>query len=473
LIELLVALTIFTTVLAGVTLMFNNAVRVSKQGYQNQEAYSMARGVANRIEADLTSAYTALEHGLGDTFYGSPIGFTFIGKIKTGEGVDDFDLARISYVIYTGPNNFGKDPLTKYYEEATLTEQEFQDEFDQGRGDGRRETYSLIRFVEPGVDTLDTFPVNWSSQATGEGLSFDAIIGSAKDVLFPPFGYDISLDYSIVGLSQRFDGPCASGDFNCAEAVEKSARREYWLRLLSGDPNLSYKLWETPQMTGKEPEDYVIAEDLLHIARMENYVPNDRDTIIYVTDPVVNNTSTNPLAAFLSPNHIAPIIYSSNLYEAYQPDFQTQTKYSSTNYFFAYRATGTTDRIDEFGQKIIARGLLGGAIIDPTPVPDDHTLYEQEVRGVDFAYWNDFRNLISKRITGFSNGTPTEGRLPEAIISELTVFLPSAYQGAPDFQRTFVQQIDSPAGYRRTIPTSKQEARRNLDRQTLEILSDN
>lgn len=495
LVELLVAITIFTTVLAGVTLMFNSAVRVSKQGYQNQEAYSMARGVANRIEADLTSAYAALEHGLADTFYGSPIGFTFIGKVKTGDGPDDYDLARISYVIYLGPNASDRDPplnekdMTKFDLEATLTETEYNNEFNTGQGDGRRHTYSLIRYVEPDVDNLDTFDVRWDLIETSEGYNLRDYIGSAKEkTIFAPNGYNTAFDTSLVG-QYLARGICSAGDFNCAEAIEKAAKRQFWLRMLAGGDSLIR--YDYLRENGMNPEDYVIAEDILHIARRENYTPNDRETILYVTDHVPYNYFNDSRVSFIADNHIAPIIYSDGQYQAYVNYARNNglpRPYSSTNYFFAYRATGTRDRIYEaeldnkYGGRAVAKGLLGGTISawqsdDPydneLPPLNDYTLYEQEVQGYDFAYWNDSRNLISNRITGFSNGTPTEGRLPEAIISELTIFLPTVYPGAPDFQRTFLQQIDAPAGHIRALPTSRQEAVRSLDQQTVEIWNEN
>jgi hypothetical protein len=515
---MLVAVTIFTTVLAGVTLLFNSAVRVSKQGYQNQEAYSMARGVARRIEADLTGAYAALEHGLGDTFYGSPIGFTFIGKIKTGEGANDYDLARVSYVIYLGPNTPGEQKMTKEYEDTSLSDDALSEELfgldpltglQKGsiRGDGRRQTFSLIRFVEPNVEDLDTFDVNWDASAfAGESYSFNDLIGNAKDVLRP--GY-VAGNYSGTYIGRAIlSGNCSPGDFNCAEAVEKSAKREFWLRILAGDPSVNIDYMRDVQRV--VPDDYVIAEDLLHIARQGFYEANDTSSVVYKVSTfegsnqnaknsgafeVIDDSnfsglpfiSANHIAPIINANHVIPIIDINDLYQGYQGQSE-YPKYPSNNYFFAYRTMGVGDRIirdeidNDYGGRVVAKGLLGGSINswqnddpddDESPPALDFTLYEQEVRGIDFAYWNDFRNLISNRVTGDFDGTPTEGRLPESIICELTVYLPSVYPGAPDFQRTFVQRIDTPVGYKRSFPTSRQDAVRNLDQQTAELYEEN
>jgi len=542
LIEMLVAVAIFTIVLGGVVLLFNNAVRVTKQGYQNQEAYSMVRGVANRIETDITAAHAALEHGLGDTFYGSPIGFTFIGKIKTGEGLEDYDLARITYVIYMRSHA----SLTKIYEEANISEDELQ--FEEGydppdnlhlgivnpvRGNGSRVTFSLLRFVEPNVDNLDTFQdVDWSSSAFStnpeSGSSFDDVIGFANDVRLPNYWNSVTPGENLVASAQGWGGPCSQGDFLCAEAVEKAARREYWLRLLAGDPALGYDWWGR---SGRDPADYAIAEDILHISRHDPYTPNDRDTIGYIVNVpdgrVEADPDNNPYPSrpdenheFLDPNHIALIARTADQYEAYEryrdyfndnylvakldlydqsiEDDDLEEPYSPRNYFFTYRAMGVTDRLNDTNEKIVAEGLLGGTIsyLDSNGNPPvnevDRTLYEQEVRGVDFAYWNDYRNLMADRIKTwyaylpeedkdpnierdviFAAGSPTDGRLPEAIIGEFTIYMPSVYQGAPDFQRTFIQKIDMPVGHKRPLPTSEQDAIRHLDERIQEQIYDN
>ena len=501
LVELLVAVAIFTTVLAGVVLLFNNAVRVSKQGYQNQEAYGMVRGVAKRIEADLTGAHAALDMGLGDTFYGSPYGFTFISKVRTGDGPDDYDLARISYVIYVGPNGRSRNvdldrgldtqtderDLTKYYGEGlrhgepVLTQTDLDQEIADGRGDGSRTTYSLLRYVELNVDNLDTFDVDWTAAADlqfqeggGDG-SFNGIIGNAKDVLIPaidqPSGFGAGYD-SIVGRAFRLSDPplCSTGDFECGEAVEKAARRDYWLRLLAGDFRIDYDFWAVENL---DPEDYVIAEDLLFVNRLPGYTPNGVDGVQYITHPDdVDGLNLLPTAQLnlvsesmpmVQERHIAPILFASNQYTAYDP-YVDGTPFSPTNYFFKYRAMGTATRVDENNVPIEARSSIGGGIFGTT-------VYEQERRGFDFGYWNDSRNIRTHRLFGFSNGSPTEGRLPEAIILDFTVFLPSVYPGAPDFERTFTQQIDAPVGYRRALPTTQQETVRNLDRLTTETIA--
>ncbi|MFP6584876.1 MAG: prepilin-type N-terminal cleavage/methylation domain-containing protein, partial [Candidatus Hydrogenedentota bacterium] len=97
LIELLVSLAIFTTIMAGVTIMFNSVVRVTKQGYLNQKAFETVRGALSIIEEDLTRSFGSRATGHKHTFYGTPFGFTFIGLVPS-EDSDDFNLARITYV---------------------------------------------------------------------------------------------------------------------------------------------------------------------------------------------------------------------------------------------------------------------------------------------------------------------------------------------------------------------------------------
>ena len=81
LVELLVAMTIFITVMSSVMFLFSAAIRISKQGFQSQDAFEIARGAMDILERDLSRSFTSRDHGDVFNFYGTPIGFTFIGMI--------------------------------------------------------------------------------------------------------------------------------------------------------------------------------------------------------------------------------------------------------------------------------------------------------------------------------------------------------------------------------------------------------
>ena len=91
----------------------------------------------------------------------------------------------------------------------------------------------------------------------------------------------------------------------------------------------------------------------------------------------------------------------------------------------------------------------------------------------DFVYWNDVRNQefnIGVTDTAVAvNADPAltadiisttpdlyDPALPESMQLQFTLFYPSPFPGAPDFEKTFTHQINLPTAYRRkqeTLPT--------------------
>ncbi|MCC6144037.1 MAG: prepilin-type N-terminal cleavage/methylation domain-containing protein, partial [Candidatus Hydrogenedentes bacterium] len=92
LVELMVAMAIFVTVLSGTLLLFNGAISTVRQGYRTMEAFEKARGSMTVLERDLTGAFTARDVGQDFQFYGRPNGFTFVGNV-------DGSMARVTYAV--------------------------------------------------------------------------------------------------------------------------------------------------------------------------------------------------------------------------------------------------------------------------------------------------------------------------------------------------------------------------------------
>ena len=110
--EILVAVTILTTVLSGVALLFTQSLRTVRIGFQARDAFELARGTISVIERDLARAYVASQRGDASTFYGTPLGFTFIGLVGTRES-PGHNLARITYVLHRSVgSNTGSQALT-------------------------------------------------------------------------------------------------------------------------------------------------------------------------------------------------------------------------------------------------------------------------------------------------------------------------------------------------------------------------
>lgn len=207
--ELLIAMTVFTILMAGLAALFIASINAMKSGNTIIEGNEEARTGLGVIERDLQSAFSAREYGDYYQFYGTPIGMTFIGLVRsydmyaTGD-TGSTNLARVSYVLHPQP-----DPNKASFETMRLRDP---------LGNGTLEwlptnltTYALLRYVEPGVRNLDDFP-----------FDFEALGNE-----FPEIGSELSDVRS--QYSQYPD--------HIQEAMVQAKKRQLWLRMLSTSPS--------------------------------------------------------------------------------------------------------------------------------------------------------------------------------------------------------------------------------------------
>ncbi len=439
LVELLVAIAIFVTVMASVALVFNGAIRTSKQGFQNQEAYELARGAMKVIERDLNRAFTNRNRGDVFNFYGTPIGFTYVGLIAANESSAP-NMARVTYVIYHDPT-FAN--MNAAYDEYT---------YDSHDG-AEVPTYQLIRFVEPGADTLDSFPVPWE-------------VG-------------IDTDTGQITLQQIVDERVAAAncpDEACEELVEQAAKREIWIKMLAGgqepDPNdpVSPRVpnaWtELPFFYDRpdplNPGDYVVGENIrflslddapvcradietLHEDLEEQGRPIDFDDIEF-TD------GTSACVRFVNASIDAPVLYDTDNLQFSRAIFSTA---DGPRPFFTYWDIGVREN-----RQFIDPNT--GNLVEDL---DNINTADDQVRQIAFQFWNDWRNMVADGLDNDKDGTideadeqyadaagsPLDTRLPIAVTIDFTLFFRSPYPGAPDFNERFTQRIDLPTAYRRTF----------------------
>ena len=492
LMELLVAMTIFITIMASVTLMFNAVVRTTKIGYQNQRAYEVVRGVFDTIEADVTRAYTSRETGLKDTFYGTPYGFTFIGMIDA-DGNGNYNLARISYVIYSDSINVS--PVTMGGEQGLRIKYTTVTDDDDFAADGTRlpdtqdvVTYSLLRYIEPGVDNLDSFPIAWGTTALNDAavavninLQADYIDPLVNiDPLNPPLGTAV-----VLGVSD--------GSLGSSEAIERSIKCDLWLRMLGGDARLPH-FWTSPSngrsqiQTGNLanndifPGDYVLAENILHINRLTDqeieiegitdypYNPRDYDTYQRfdvdvvradgVDFPLVHDIGDDMAYIYLHERVTPPVPLPGDYIDFLNFQLYKPSAILVQDYYFTYREGGETNKLDS-GNQTIQKVKLDGTFADDV---DLIPILETVLTARDFAFWNDYRNL-EHSVGIFDNDTPDviDPMLPESIQIQFVLFYPSPYAGAPDFEKTFTHQINLPTAFRRKIESLDTKLLRDVD----------
>ena len=93
LMELLVAMLIFVSIMSGVAALFANASRSVSQANIAIDGYDRARSTMTRLELDLTTAFASRDVGEKYKFYGQGNGFCYIGWTEGGK------LARITYQL--------------------------------------------------------------------------------------------------------------------------------------------------------------------------------------------------------------------------------------------------------------------------------------------------------------------------------------------------------------------------------------
>lgn len=91
--EVLVAMAIFVTVISGVFALYTGAVTTVLRGLNDIDNQAEARTAMAVLQSDINTAYTGVEFGDPNQFYGRPEGFMYVGTLSSGE------IGRVTYVI--------------------------------------------------------------------------------------------------------------------------------------------------------------------------------------------------------------------------------------------------------------------------------------------------------------------------------------------------------------------------------------
>ena len=264
LVELLVALAILVVVMAGLMMLFAGSIRAVRQGYQAMDAFERARGTLTVLENDLATAFASLDYGDTYTFYGAPLGMTFMGLDRSATGSKG--LARITSVVYNDPQSIP-----------------FLDALDRDpEGLSRVDAYPypLLRYVEPDVAALDDFYIDWADPR-GDGLdppydgeSLEPLLNAVLAGTQPRYGEDCE------DCDRCRDCPdCENCQYDSANLTEEQEQRvwakkcELWIRMLAGgDDVVPIDFWtDVPHPDPENPggllalsfEDYIVTENLL------------------------------------------------------------------------------------------------------------------------------------------------------------------------------------------------------------------
>ena len=406
LVELLVSVAIVTTIFSAVVAMFLSAIRVTQKGTQSIQGFELARGVFNQIENDLTTAFSARDFGENQQFYGSPMGMTFVGVGQNVVSVDasgsNFNkaenaarasrLCRYTYVLW-------QEPVDAF---------QLVDRNDPGRSAARPQavaTYTLLRYIELGYGNLDDFRVPMPSvNANGEVNYAD--LRSVKDAAINEFG--------IGAVAQLFNrANCTDCGDMTDEQFERMQLREFWVRLLAGDPamtgNGSISFWrDTTDAGANDPRpdrrDYIVAENIV--------LPDA--TFINHPDPTAVSTVRD-----IDGNGV---IDQWDIYE--------------TGGFFQYGIT-RHNPLEGKGETLLRSYWQAAPNLGNYQNMNDWVKYNA------VTYYT-----LDGSVTGDRLGSPQMSRIPEVVHVRVAFGMQSPFPGSPDFlPDPFEQTIEIPSGY--------------------------
>ena len=99
LVEILVGMAIFVSIMAGVVVLFSGAIETVAQGNQMIDGFEKGRMTLDLLDRDLKSAFMSRDRGQLYQFYGGPDGFMFVGMTESGQ------LGRVAYTMYPSPDS--------------------------------------------------------------------------------------------------------------------------------------------------------------------------------------------------------------------------------------------------------------------------------------------------------------------------------------------------------------------------------
>ena len=273
--ELLISMAILSILTLALFMLFRSSLSAFKSTKKAMDASEETHTAFRVLERDLAQGYAAKHYGDSANFFGCPYGFSMIATL---DAAGQARTARVSYVVHSfagikAVETLSDDPSTPSDEPV----------------DAQLLTFGIIRYIEPGVDKLNEYPVQWPDY-TGPPP--------------PPEAPESPLYQPLREIYDQF-GPAGPSPVPAAqlESMLQARKHELWLAML-GDREEPFgrplpRLWDdqaAPGTTwgggpnfaalwdGKYPEDYLIAEGVAQA---------DPDTVFYATNPVYTSTTYN------------------------------------------------------------------------------------------------------------------------------------------------------------------------------------
>ncbi|HQH69237.1 MAG TPA: prepilin-type N-terminal cleavage/methylation domain-containing protein [Candidatus Hydrogenedentes bacterium] len=271
LVELLVAMAILSILTLALFMLFRASLGAYRSTKRAMDASEVTQTAFRVLERDVVQGFAAKHYGDASSFFGCPYGMTMICTLEAAD-VYAYNTARVSYVVHSFAGGSVVDTVTDGPDEYLLT-------------------FGLIRYIEPGIDTLSNYPVEWPdyTQSTWDPEWPDYPLWYELNQIYQQFGPDPNAG---AGADYR---QVPAAEF---EAMIEAKKHELWLAML-GDREEPFgdlpRLWDDPTAPGtnwgggpsfatlwdgKYPEDYLIAEGVVQ-ARPQTEFPDGYSTVMY------------------------------------------------------------------------------------------------------------------------------------------------------------------------------------------------
>ncbi len=221
--ELLISMAILSILTLALFMLFRSSLSAFKSTKKAMDASEETHTAFRVLERDLAQGYAAKHYGDSANFFGCPYGFSMIATL---DAAGQARTARVSYVVHSFAGQKQADTL-----------------------DGDLPTFGIIRYIEPGVDKLNEYPVQWPDYT-----SPTPPIEETQQNLYQPLR-DIYEEFGPEGPS-----PVGAAQL---EAMLESKKHELWLAMLGDRRERFGLLPDLWTLLGKVPEDFIIAEGLL------------------------------------------------------------------------------------------------------------------------------------------------------------------------------------------------------------------
>lgn len=476
LVELLVAMAIFVTLIGSLIVLFTTVINTVRRSYRTMDIYERARGALLSVERDLQLSFGAPAAGKAFSFYGESYGFVLIGI-----GLDQ-RLGRLTYVVHRDTSRISMENGRGIFMTLLRPWQEMEASFKVAEGDAPSDTTPselsnyypgspgeyvnfeveitygvLLRFFEDDISNLGRFPLleNLLPRTTPPYLRRPVFTSISEAVLGAPERFPWLSTFLWENATQ------VSVPWYVREAIQTAETCHYWLQLLQGPTLRPIRPWALTQIWWRPIEmgdqfwfdpyfpvlpsqnqrllwDYVVAEGFI----LETYL----------LDPITKGR-------ILTRNGNSVPVIGPNPYLTWNPDYRYDD-YPQFDPIFRYAVENNQKRVTEFNtlynldhliekqdnignvvERFRAFERLSKLIYDPTsgnfnlnpagPMFDETLGYVTEVRQF------------------YDVGSPLQVRLPASLDITFWVINDLSFAGAPPDLFRFSQTVQIQSGMMR------------------------